>query len=200
MQRARSPQRGWIELVVGPMMAGKTTELMRRLTRHMMAGRKCLLLKHAIDTRYDADMCCTHDGRRMAARAVTSLAGADISDMEVIGVDEGQFFGDLLQFVTKAADSGKVVIVAALDGTYNATPFGHVHELLPVAESITKLSAVCSICGEDAHFTIRTGSDWGNAETTVVGGPERYAAVCRSCRLIQLNHHHTGLGNSSENL
>lgn len=96
----------------------------------------------------------------------------------VIGIDEGQFFPDLVRFCDSMASAGKIVIVAALDGTFQRKPFGHVLELVPLSESVVKLSAVCMVCFADAAFSKRLGSE--TAEK-VIGGAEKYIAVCRSC-------------------
>ncbi|KAL1442935.1 hypothetical protein MTO96_046177 [Rhipicephalus appendiculatus] len=112
--------RGQIQLIIGPMFSGKTTELMRRLKRYEVANHKCLIVKYAGDTRYDDENISTHDRQAMAAVKATSLSNlkSTLSDFRVIGIDEGQFFPDIVDFAEYMADTGKVVVIAALDGTY----------------------------------------------------------------------------------
>merc|ERR1711879_726297 len=99
--------------------------------------------------------------------------------MGVIGIDEGQFFSDLFPFCEKWADEGKIVIVAALDGTFQRKAFGTVLNLIPIAEKVTKLSAVCMLrCSRDASFTYRMPTE---TEVEVIGGADKYVAVCRGC-------------------
>lgn len=96
----------------------------------------------------------------------------------VIAIDEGQFFPDLVEFAEKLANEGHVVIVAALDGTFQRKPFGSVLELIPLAEKVDKLSAVCIDCGKEAAFTRRTVE---SNEIELIGGEECYKPVCRKC-------------------
>jgi hypothetical protein len=97
---------------------------------------------------------------------------------DCIGIDEGQFFPDIVPFCEKMANIGKTVIVAALDGTFQRKPFGSVLDLIPLAESVTKLSAVCMLCYNDASFTERLGDELA---VEVIGGSDKYLAVCRQC-------------------
>jgi thymidine kinase len=170
-----------ITIIMGPMFSGKTTELRRRVNRFRIAGRRCVIIKHTIDTRYASDLCCTHDGVTTAAVLSSTLCGAAIpTDCEVIGIDEGQFFDDLISFCDAMANRGVIVIVAALDSTYQRRPFGHVLELVPLAEFVIKLLAVCVVCHGDAAFT---GLVPGHHEPRgiQIGGAEMYRALCRRC-------------------
>ena len=143
-----------LHLVLGPMFSGKTTELLRLARRHALANRRVLVVKHRGDTRYSpvADELVSADGYSREACAVERLAEVD-DDVwrahDVIGVDEGQFYDDLVDFVSRALDAGKIVIIAALDGTFERRAFGHVLDLVPLADSVCKLAAVCSLCGRD---------------------------------------------------
>ena len=171
---------GRIELIVGPMFSGKSTELMRRLRRHSIAKKKVIAIKHKGDTRYSKESMSTHDKLLMPAISCTLLS--DIKDTlvanDVIGIDEGQFFPDICSICEELANMGKDVIIACLDGTFQRKPFGSVLELLPMAEDVTKLSAICVKCGNDAHFTMRLGS---NDQVVIIGGAELYLPVCRKC-------------------
>ena len=100
------------------------------------------------------------------------------ADHDVIGIDEGQFFPDLVDFCDEMANAGKIVIVAALDGDFRRKPFGSVLELVPLAESVTKLTAVCTSCFGTASFSKRIVND---TAVECIGGADKYIAVCRAC-------------------
>jgi thymidine kinase len=115
------------------------------------------MIKYSKDDRYDKDGIATHDKTVSSATGTTELKNLTkcASDFGVIGIDEGQFFPDLVEFCEMMADAGKTVIVAALNGTFQRKPFGSVLDLIPLAESVDKLNAVCMICFKDASFTKR---------------------------------------------
>ena len=174
------------------MFSGKSTELARRIRRHKVANRQCLVVKYAGDTRYEDEReafardaktshVITHDRQSLAAVPCVKLA--DVSNIvhafDVVGVDEGQFFGDLAESCEAWARAGKTVIVAALDATFQREPFNDVLSLVPIAEQVTKLSAVCARCGDDAAFTKRVNT--ASKRLELIGGAECYAASCRRC-------------------
>eukprot|EP00943_MAST-04B_sp_MAST-4B-sp1_P003246 g3246.t1 len=174
---------GRIDLIIGPMFSGKSTELLRRVRRYKYAGKNCLVLKYAKDKRYSENTVVTHDlTNSLPALNVSKLNEVSLDEnkpYDVIGIDEGQFFPDLYEFTEKAANLGMVVILAALDGDFQRKPFGRICELVPKAESVTKLSAVCTSCkNNSASFTQRTTSDTAQE---VIGGAEMYRPVCRKC-------------------
>lgn len=172
---------GQIQLILGPMFSGKSTELIRRLKRYEVAQYKVLIVKYAKDTRYDETRIATHDRQLMAAVSATALGHLDdaaLDDADVIGVDEAQFFPDVLDFAEKMSNCGKIVLLAALDGTYQRKPFPNILELVALAENVIKLSAVCMNCFGEAAFTKRTSAD---EEIEVIGGADKYMAVCRKC-------------------
>lgn len=172
---------GQIQLIIGPMFSGKTTELMRRMKRYQIANHRCLIVKYAGDSRYDVENnVCTHDMQAMSAVKCTSLqsVAARKDEFRVIGIDEGQFFPDIVEFAEHMASSGKVVIVAALDGTYQRKGFPSILQLVPLSESVIKLTAVCMKCYAEASYTKRRGSE---TEVEVIGGADKYMAVCRAC-------------------
>ncbi|KAF7638612.1 Thymidine kinase [Meloidogyne graminicola] len=172
-------QRGSIQLIIGPMFSGKTTELFRLATRHTLAGRSVAIIKYRHDTRYDATYACTHDYRKMEAFIAETIEEVYelIKNNDVIGIDEGQFFKDLVKYSQYLADNGKIVIIAALNGDYKQEPFPNVTKLIPLAEKIEKLNAVCN-CGQSASFTFRLSS---NKKIEIIGGQELYRAMCRQC-------------------
>jgi thymidine kinase len=184
---------GEMQLIVGPMFSGKSSELMRRLRRYRHSRRRSLLVKHSKDTRYDTAnklQVATHDKLTMVAHECAKLSEIPeelLRDVDVIGIDEGQFFSDVAIFADEMANQGKIVIVAALDGTFERKPFQHISDMVPLCEKMDKLSAVCAVCGEDAAFTRRLGSE---KAVEIVGGSEMYLPVCRGC------HHESCLSSS----
>ncbi|KAI3986835.1 hypothetical protein MKX01_039809 [Papaver californicum] len=175
---------GEIHVICGPMFAGKTTALLQRVQAEIDLGRSVILIKSNKDTRYGIDSVVTHDGIKLPCWALPYLSsfsqklGAVAYDkLDVIGIDEAQFFGDLYDFCRKAADhDGKTVIVAGLDGDYLRRTFGSVLDIVPLADSITKLTARCSVCGKRAHFTLRKTEE---TQTELIGGSDVYMPVCR---------------------
>lgn len=172
--------RGQIQVIFGPMFSGKTTELLRRIKRYQVANHPCIVIKYEKDNRYDADGIATHDRQTLRASACSVLGHIKhkAMDYSVVGIDEGQFFPDIVEFTEEMASLGKVVIVAALDGTFQRQGFGNILNLVPLAESVVKLNAVCMHCYKDAAFTKRLGSE---KKVEVIGGADKYMAVCRDC-------------------
>ena len=177
-------QTGRIELVCGPMFSGKTSELIRRIERYRIAQKRCIVIKYGKDDRYNVTGgLCTHNspGKKIID-AIPCSALDDVrpacAEYDCIGIDEGQFFPDIAEFCEFFANSGKVVVVAALDGDFERKPFFQILQLIPLSESVTKLSAVCVKCFRDASFTKRLGDE---KEIEVIGGTEKYASMCRSC-------------------
>ncbi|XP_044103268.1 thymidine kinase, cytosolic isoform X2 [Neovison vison] len=174
-----SKTRGQIQVILGPMFSGKSTELMRRVRRFQVAQYKCLVIKYAKDTRYSSSF-STHDRNTMEALPANLLrdVAQEALGVAVIGIDEGQFFPDIVEFSETMANAGKTVIVAALDGTFQRKAFGTILNLVPLAESVVKLTAVCMECFREAAYTKRLGSE---KEVEVIGGADKYHSVCRLC-------------------
>ncbi|KAJ0798123.1 putative thymidine kinase [Helianthus annuus] len=175
---------GEIHVIVGPMFAGKTTTLLHRIRSEATNGRNIALIKSSKDTRYAIDSVVTHDGTKHPCWPLSDLlsfkqkVGEEAYDkLDVIGIDEAQFFDDLYDFCCKAADQdGKTVIVAGLDGDYLRRNFGPVLDIVPLADTLTKLTARCELCGKRAHFTFRKTDE---RKTELVGGADIYMPVCR---------------------
>lgn len=182
--RDSRPLSGEIHVILGPMFAGKSTALLRRIQFEAAKGRMVAMIKSDKDTRYAVDSVVTHDGARMKCLPLNELStfrtklGADAYDkLDVIGIDEAQFFEDLYDFCCNAADhDGKTVIVAGLDGDYLRRRFGSVLDIVPLADTVTKLTARCELCGRPAHFTLRKTEQ---TETELIGGADVYMPVCR---------------------
>ncbi len=182
---------GRVEVVVGPMFAGKTEELLRRVRRAQVAGRRVEVVSHALDVRRGAGRVSTHFGLAVPSRVAShagDVAAARNPRTELLAVDEAQFFGpDLVDIVERLADDGVVVVVAGLDVTYDQRPFEPMATLATLAERTDRLLAVCAVCGEDAPFHVRVApSDGGATDDAAaptaehVGGSEKYQARCRA--------------------
>ncbi|KAL6778805.1 THK1 [Auxenochlorella protothecoides x Auxenochlorella symbiontica] len=186
---ANKPAHGGIELIMGPMFAGKSSELLRRVERLEAAGLTVALVKSSKDSRYSNSHVVTHDGVKKACYAVPSLevfrsmAGDRWAKYQVVAVDEAQFFPDLFHICSSTADGeGKLWVLAGLDGDFMRQRFGQMLDLVPHADSVTKLTARCQYCAQSgvttaAPFTVRFSV--ADQRQEVVGGAERYAAVCR---------------------
>jgi thymidine kinase len=173
---------GHIEVITGGMFSGKSEELVRRLRRAVIARQQVQVFKPAADLRSAPERLVTRDKRELDALAVASsreLRASLETGVEVIGIDEAQFFDDaLVHLLQELADRGLRVIVAGLDLDYRRRPFGPMPELLAVAEYVDKMHAVCVRCGAQAHYSQRIA---GGDEQLQVGDEESYEARCRSC-------------------
>ncbi|MBS1959698.1 MAG: thymidine kinase [Bdellovibrionales bacterium] len=183
-------QSGIVEVVCGSMFSGKTEELMRRLKRAQYAKQKIQVFKPVIDQRYSVDHVQSHDANRILSTPVTTareiLDKVD-DNTRIIGIDEAQFFDDsIVEVAQKLAYSGKRVICAGLDMDFRGQPFGPMPKLLAIAESVTKLSAVCVVCGSPATRSQRmiatSDQNAGSSnEQVLVGAHDYYEARCRLC-------------------
>lgn len=179
-----SDEAGRLELVIGPMFSGKTTKMLHCIRRHGFANKRVLLVKYCKDQRYSVGSVATHDnvtgpaGCHTLSVASLSQVGDEYKNYDVIGVDEGQFYPDLAEFADRVASEGKVVIVAALDGDFLRNPFGDICRLIPRAEVVTKITAVCMMCGCNASFSRRISAE---QDVEVIGGADKYLPTCREC-------------------
>lgn len=171
---------GWIEVVVGSMFSGKTTELLRRLDRYRRAGRHVQVFSR--DTRYAEHAIVSHDRREAPATyAVTSDEIRERLDhrTQIVGIDEGQFYDEgLIRLCHELALDGKIIIVAGLDQDFRTEPFGVMTALMAEAEFVEKLAAVCQRCGNPAIRNFRKGA---SEERIVIGAADMYQALCRRC-------------------
>ena len=177
----RSHRAGWIEVVCGSMFSGKTEELIRRLKRARIANQRVEVFKPLIDTRYDNVKVVSHDANAVHATPISSskLLLEMSDEVEVVGIDEAQFFDmELVDVTQRLAERGKRVIIAGLDMDYLGKPFGPIPHLLAVAEYITKVHAICSRCGNLATHSYRTVQE---DSTVLLGEKESYEPRCRSC-------------------
>ncbi len=181
--------KGWIEVITGPMFAGKSEELIRRIRTLKYAKKNIVCFKPSIDDRYSETSIASHAGGRYKAYPVKSIQDIKdnlTDDVDVIAIDEIQFFGEeILLLLDELANSGKRVMCAGLDLDFRGEPFGIMPKLLAKAEFVTKLTAACKICGEAATRTQRIIDGkpaYYEEPVVVVGASECYEARCR--------HHH----------
>ncbi|WP_208590717.1 thymidine kinase [Gracilibacillus suaedae] len=180
---------GWIELICGSMFSGKSEELIRRVRRATYGNLSVAVYKPLIDNRYKDDYVVSHNGSELIAKPVKRAIDIleDITDdMDLIGIDEVQFFDDdIIHIVSELADRGHRVVLAGLDTDFRGEPFGPMPQLLAISEFVTKLNAVCPVCGSPASRTQRliNGSPASYDDPVIlVGAKEAYEPRCR--------HHH----------
>ncbi|MFO1442205.1 thymidine kinase [Bacillus sp. Bva_UNVM-123] len=181
--------KGWVEVICGSMFSGKSEELIRRVRRVQFAKQQIVVFKPQIDNRYSDEAVVSHNGTSYTAIPISQ--STDIfkyiqTDTDVIAIDEVQFFdSEIVRVIQHLADSGYRVIAAGLDQDFRGEPFGQMPELMAIAESVTKLQAVCTICGSPASRTQRliNGKPASYDDPIIlVGASEAYEARCR--------HHH----------
>lgn len=173
--------RGSIEIICGSMFSGKTEELMRRLRRAKFANQRIEVFKPALDTRYDEVEVVSHDRNSITSTPVESSASILLmsSEVDVVGIDEAQFFdAALVDVVQELADKGVRVIIAGLDMDFRRQPFGPMAELCAIADSVDKIHAICVECGRLANYSYRLVS--GDAQV-LLGEVKEYAPLCRIC-------------------
>lgn len=172
---------GWIEVICGSMFSGKTEELIRRLKRAQIAKMKVEIFKPSIDVRYDENDVVSHDSNHINSTPVENSNNIMIlaQDVDVVGIDEAQFFDEGLPDVCKyLANNGIRVIVAGLDMDYLGKPFGPMPALMAIAEYVTKVHAICMKCGNLAQHSHRMVH---NDKRILLGEMESYQPLCRSC-------------------
>ncbi|MBR1992647.1 MAG: thymidine kinase [Bacteroidales bacterium] len=179
----RSNNQGWIEVVCGSMFSGKTEELLRRIRRAEFAHQKIELFKPAIDVRYDEEEVVSHDANSMNSTPVHNSAEillyVNIETVEVVGIDEVQFFDEgIVDVCNQLADSGIRVIVAGLDMDFLGKPFNSMPQLMAVAEYVTKAHAICVKCGRQAQFSHRLVA---SQKQVMLGEKDSYEPLCRHC-------------------
>lgn len=182
-------QNGWVELICGSMFSGKSEELIRRVRRATYANLVVRVFKPAIDDRYKKEAVVSHNGTSIIARpikAVEDLMEHIDDNVDIVGIDEAQFFdASIVTIVEQLADMGIRVIVAGLDTDFRGEPFGSIPDLMALSESVTKLNAICPICGSPASRTQRliNGQPASYDDPIIlVGASESYEPRCR--------HHH----------
>ncbi len=173
--------RGWIEVVAGSMFSGKTEELIRRLNRAKIAKQKVEIFKPKVDTRYSDNEVVSHNSNSIRSTPVETAANILLlsSDVEVVGIDEAQFFDDgLAEVCNILANQGIRVIVAGLDMDFQGKPFGPIPGLMATAEYVTKVHAVCMHCGNLAQYSHRLSD---TDKLVLLGEKDAYEPLCRVC-------------------
>jgi thymidine kinase len=179
-----------LELIVGPMFAGKSSAILSIVRRHQTLGWPIAVITHSSDTRYSASpVVISHDGISIPAMAASELMTlrehTDISNAKLIIIEESQFFPDLIDFVLYTVDAReKNVVVVGLDGTAGRKPFGQINQLLPHCDKITKLTALCTECNDGtsalfSHAYSSTASAASASGVACVGGADSYKPLCR---------------------
>jgi thymidine kinase len=172
---------GWIEVISGSMFSGKTEELIRRLTRAEIAKRHVEIFKPSIDIRYSEDEIVSHSQNSIRSTPVNTAEEILLltGTCEVVGIDEAQFFDvGLPEVCNTLANQGKRVIVAGLDMDSEGRPFGPMPSLLAIAEYVTKVHAICMVCGDIAHYSFRKITE---NKQVLLGEKDIYEARCRTC-------------------
>jgi len=172
---------GSIEVICGSMFSGKTEELIRRMKRAQFANQKVEIYKPCIDVRYSDDQVVSHDAHSIPSTPIDSPASMLLlsSDVEVVGIDEAQFFDDtIVEVVQTLANRGVRVIIAGLDTDYMGKPFGPMPALMAVAEDVQKVHAICMKCGSPANHSHRLSE---SDQLVVLGEKDIYEPLCRHC-------------------
>ncbi len=178
---------GWLHVIAGCMFCGKTDEMLRLLRRFSIAGRRVVLVKPRLDTRTEASTVVSRSGAQHEAVTVddSSEIEAAVGDADIVAIEEAQFFDERLpEVVERLASAGKQLVVTGLDRDFRGVPFGTMPRLLALADQVTKLTAICVVCGEPATRTQRLidGEPAGaDSPLIVIGGigDEKYEARCR---------------------
>ena len=183
---------GWIEVICGSMFSGKTEELIRRLNRARIAKLKVEIFKPKLDTRYDEVQVVSHDANSILSTPVESASQILLmtNDVNVVGIDEAQFFDDEITAVCNTlANNGIRVLVAGLDMDFMGKPFGPMPSLMASAEYVTKIHAICMNCGDLAHYSHRIIKD---VQQVLLGEKDAYEPLCRKCYLEKQKNTHSG--------
>jgi thymidine kinase len=174
---------GRLELIIGNMFSGKSTELIRRINREKSINKKILVVNYISDNRYSSNSVATHDNNKVISLKLKELSEISIDIINTYDsffIDEGQFFSDLYSVVLKLVDVfHKHVVISGLDGDASRNTFGQLISLIPICDKIDKLTAYCNICkdGTPAPFTKKCGGS--STEVIDIGGIEKYIPVCR---------------------
>ncbi|MEJ7733751.1 MAG: thymidine kinase [Polyangiaceae bacterium] len=176
------PETGIIEVITGSMFSGKTEELIRRVKRAVLARQRVQAFKPRIDDRYDPKRIVSHESVSVDAVAVAnseSLESRVAEETQVVAIDEAQFFDrGIVEVCERLANRGLRVIAAGLDQDYLGRPFAPMPELMAIAEEVSKVHAVCTVCAAPACRSQRLIAE---TSTVLVGGSESYEARCRAC-------------------
>jgi thymidine kinase len=188
---------GYLELIIGPMFSGKTSRLVEIYKQCQFCNISVVVINYNIDNRYDDELLITHDKVKIPCVKTEKLTDVWANDVlfedkfniktcEVILINEGQFFEDLLEVVIDMLQKGKKIYVCGLDGDFERKKFGSILDLIPICDKVHKLSSLCSICKDGTHgiFSLRLTQQ---KEQTVIGS-DNYIPVCRKCYNTNSNY------------
>lgn len=180
-------QFGWIEVICGSMFSGKTEELIRRLKRAQFAKQRIEIFKPIIDTRYDDESVVSHDANEIRSTPVPVASNIRLlaNDVDVVGIDEAQFFDDeIVTVCNDLANQGIRVIVAGLDMDYKGNPFGPMPNLMACAEEVKKVHAICVETGNSAGYSFRKED---NKDLVLIGEKKEYEPLSREVFIKKMN-------------
>ncbi|MAR51090.1 MAG: hypothetical protein CML42_08190 [Rhodobacteraceae bacterium] len=174
--------KGYLEVILGPMFSGKTTELIRIRNRYKHSNIKCCIINHSLDDRYQEEYhMVSHDQCKVPCIYTTNLQEIMnlMLDNDIILINEGQFFNDVFDIVKKLINKyKKIVYVCGLDGDYKQKKFGQILDLIPISDNVKKLKGICFQCKiNDSIFTHRISKE----EEQIVVGVDNYSSLCREC-------------------
>jgi len=179
-----------LDIILGPMFAGKSSRILSIESRYASLGMRVLVLKHASDNRYgQQDDIITHDQRRVPCRKILNLNEVEDETLvrfDVVIVDEAHFFGGLVDFVHRTVDwHNKALFLVGLDGDSNRQPFGELTDCIPLADRVERITAFCHRCANGTPGLFSYRRQGPHDQQVIVGGAERYEALCRRCYLRQ---------------
>ena len=175
---------GKIELILGPMFSGKSTRLIEQMRKYVYKAKKTIMVKYYADQRYsEKSEVVTHDLIKYDSINCKLLRNSfeTLKQYDVIGIDEGQFFADLVEVCEELALIGKIVLIAALNGDFRMEPFPVIQRIIAKSDKIKLLKAYCFNCHKDAKFSLRIVQ---SNETVLIGAGEAYKPACRECHVF----------------
>jgi thymidine kinase len=171
----------YLEVIIGPMFSGKTSKLLDIYKKCIYCGIPVLIINHKFDDRYTSNSLSSHDNLKAPCMFLNKLLSneVDFKNIEVILINEGQFFDDLYEFVERYIQENKQIYVCGLDGDFEKKKFGQILDIIPLSDKVTKLTSLCGICknGTKAIFSKRLTHE---TKQTVIG-IDNYIPVCRKC-------------------
>ena len=175
---------GKIELIIGPMFSGKSTRLIEQMRKYVYKAKKTIMVKYYADQRYsEKSEVVTHDLIKYDSINCKLLRNSfeTLKQYDVIGIDEGQFFADLVEVCEELALMGKIILIAALNGDFRMEPFPVIQRIIAKSDKIKLLKAYCFNCHKDAKFSLRIVQ---SNETVLIGAGEAYKPACRECHVF----------------
>ena len=175
---------GKIELILGPMFSGKSTRLIEQMRKYVYKAKKTIMVKYYADQRYsEKSEVVTHDLIKYDSINCKLLGNSfhTLKQYDVIGIDEGQFFADLVEVCEELALMGKIILIAALNGDFRMEPFPVIQRIISKSDKIKLLKAYCFNCHKDAKFSLRIVQ---SNETVLIGAGEAYKPACRECHVF----------------